>query len=247
MPQNIYDNPEFFAGYSALREKDLNANNLIVRPHLLPLVGDVQGLDVLDMGCGAGELSRWLVDGGAKSAVGMDVSERMLAEAEQQPRESLTYIHSSAEDASFESDPFDLVVSVLMLHYIEDIRTLLERIYTWLRPGGRFVFCMEHPVMTAGQGIVEPGWITHDDSGLKAWTLLRYSDEGKRVSHWFVDGVVKYHRTTETMVNSLIDAGFRIERLLEPHVPEEFEQQHPELRRERERPNFLFMSAKAEK
>ena len=54
MPQNIYDNPEFFAGYSRLRSQSINANNVLVRPNMQALVGNPAGLDVLDLGCGTG-------------------------------------------------------------------------------------------------------------------------------------------------------------------------------------------------
>ncbi len=231
--QNIYDNEEFFEGYMALRGSELNANDTIIRPSMRDLVGDVRGLDVLDMGCGTGEMCLWMADSGAASVVGMDVSERMLEEAAKEPDERITYIHTAAEDASFEASSFDLA-------------PVLRNIHTWLRPGGRFVFCMEHPIMTAGQGILEPGWVTDDESGLRAWTVLRYHDETERVSRWFVDGVVRYHRTMATIVNSLVAAGFRIKRMLEPHASEDLEGKWPKLLQERERPLFLFVSAEAE-
>ncbi len=247
MPQNIYDNETFFEGYMALRAAELNANDIMIRPHMRELIGEASGLQVLDIGCGAGEMCRWLVDSGAASVTGIDLSERMLAAADEQPRERIRYIHTAAEDAQFGPNSFDLVASVLMLHYIKDIGPLLRNIHTWLRPGGRFVFSMEHPQMTAGQGILEPGWVLNDDGERIAWAVTSYSDESERVSTWFVDGVVRYHRTMATLINSLVDAGFRIERMLEPHAPEEFEKRHPRLLQERMRPAFLFVSAEVVK
>lgn len=247
MPQNIYDNPEFYEAYKELRESEFNANDLMIRPNMRKLAGDVSGLRVLDMGCGAGDMSRWLADNGAALVTGMDISERMLGAAAEQPHERVTYVRSSAEDSSFDPDSFDLVISTLMLHYVEDVSPIFKKIYTWLRQGGRYVFSMEHPIMTAGQGIIEPGWVLDEQGERIAWTVTRYSDESERVSKWFVDGVVRYHRTTATIVNSLVDAGFRIERLMEPHAPEEFEKKFPKLLQERMRPLFLFVAAEADK
>ncbi len=70
-------------------------------------------------------------------------------------------------------------------------------------------------------------------------------DEGKRVSKWFVDGVVRYHRTVSTLMNTLIDTGFSITRVLEPHASEEEERRNPELLEERKCPAFIFIAAEA--
>ncbi len=74
-----------------------------------------------------------------------------------------------------------------------------------------------------------------------------YSFEGKRVGNWIVDGVVKYHRTLETYINSLIDNGFRIVRVTEPGVAEEYMNLRPDFRDESRRPPFLFVKAANEK
>ncbi len=245
MPQNIYDNPEFFEGYDRLRETQSGINEVLEQPAIRSLLPDVSGMRVLDMGCGAGEMCRLLADRGAASVVGMDVSERMLEKAAASPHERVTYIRASAEEASFDAGSFDLVVSSLMLHYVDDVRTLFSKIHIWLVDGGMYVFSMEHPVGTASQGRLKSPWIEDEHGNEIAFKLMDYSDEGERISHWFVDGVVKYHRMTATIVNTLIDEGFRITRLLEPHALEEAEKERPELLSERLRPAFLFIAAEA--
>ena len=67
MPQNIYDNPEFFAGYDHLRETGAGINEALEQPAIRSLLPDVRGMRVLDMGCGAGEMCRLLIEKGAKS------------------------------------------------------------------------------------------------------------------------------------------------------------------------------------
>jgi SAM-dependent methyltransferase len=256
MAQNIYDNPGFFAEYDRMREHGLGMNESMEQPairSLFPGERELAGMRVLDMGCGAGETCRLLAESGAASVTGMDVSRNMLEKAALKPHPAITYIHMAAEEASFEPGSFDFVVSSLMLHYIEDISPLIRNVRSWLRDGGRFVFSMEHPVATAGQGFEEsPGkgftnalWLTDENGKRDGWKLMRYADEGRRVSTWFVDGVVKYHRTTATIINTLIDSGFEIERMLEPHASEEVERERPELIEERIRPPFLYVSARA--
>ena len=188
-------------------------------------------------------MCRWLAERGAASVTGTDISERMLQKAQKQVQERVTYIRGSAEEITFPPASFDLVVSSLMLHYIQEIKPVLEKIYTWLAPGGKFVFSMEHPVTTAAQGLIEPRWETDAAGRRIAWRLAHYSDESERVSVWFVDGVVKYHRTTATMINALVETGFRITRMLEPHATEAAEQARPDLLEERMRPPFLFIAA----
>lgn len=245
MPQNIYDNPAFFEGYEAMRQRKLAVDDVIVIPNMQELIGGVEGLDVLDIGCGTGERCQWLSDSEAKSVTGTDISERMLAVAAEQTSDRVTYIRSSAEESSFDPDSFDVVVSALMLQYVEDIDPLLRKIYTWLRPGGRYVVSMEHPMSTSAQGLIEERWVRDENGREIAWVVGNYGDEGRRVSEWFVDGVVRYHRTTATIINSLVDAGFRIQRVLEPHAIEEAEREAPILLTERISPAFLFISAEA--
>lgn len=243
MPQNIYDDPEFFAGYDQMRIQSSGRNEAFEQPHIRSLLPNVHGLRVLDMGCGTGEMCSWLLENGAASVTGIDVSERMLATAKKSSQNRITYINVSAEDAAFEPGSFDLVVSTYLLNYIEHIPPVFEKIHAWLKPGGAYVFLMEHPVVTAPHRRLrhEP-WIDDASGTTVAWKLADYADEGKRVSHWFVDDVVMYHRTTATVVNSLIEAGFRVQRMLEPHASEEAERERPYLTDERIRPPILLIS-----
>jgi SAM-dependent methyltransferase len=75
------------------------------------------------------------------------------------------------------------------------------------------------------------------------WPVDNYRKEGKRVCHWIVDGVIKYHRTMETYINSLIDSGFTIKRILEPEAAAEFMSCRPELAEKSRRPPFLVISS----
>jgi hypothetical protein len=63
------------------------------------------------------------------------------------------------------------------------------------------------------------------------------------IEFWLIDGVIKYHRTIATILNALIDIGFKVERVLEPTAIKEAENLNKELQNERRRPPFLIIKA----
>ena len=243
--QNLYDNDEFFAGYSRSRKARSGLNEVLEQPAIRALLPDLKDGRVLDLGSGAGDFARWMVDRGASSVLGIEPSANMLGAANENPRNRIEYRQSFVEDLQLPEAQFGLVVSSLMFHYVEDLKPVIGNIRRWLRPGGMLVFSIEHPLTTAIQG-KRRGWV-EDDAGVKiGWLVDDYSTEGPRVSRWIVDGVVRYHRTLSTMLNMLIDSGFRIDRVAESHAPEEEEALDPELLEERMRPPFLFVRAIAD-
>lgn len=149
-PQNIYDDPDFFAGYSTLERFGPGWERAAEHADLMALLPDVDGRRVLDLGCGAGQLARHLATRGAVDVIGVDLSERMLELARTRwahPR--VTYLRSGIEEVMFPSARFDVVVSILVFHYVDDYRRLVARVADWLTPGGVIVFSTEHPIFTA--------------------------------------------------------------------------------------------------
>lgn len=213
--QNIYDDPVFFAGYKKLRDESSCLNDNLEQPALWSLVGDsLDGLSVLDLGCGFGSFARKARTLGAASILGIDISENMLTEARSRTSDTqIEYRRAGIEDLALQEQAFDLVVSSLMLHYVKDYESALQKIAGYLKPGGRLVFSVEHPIFTAR---AEQDWIRDNDGRALYWSVDTYRPEGERRTTWFIDGVVKFHRTIETYVNGLIATGFTLQRLLEP-------------------------------
>ncbi|MDA1003838.1 MAG: class I SAM-dependent methyltransferase [Chloroflexi bacterium] len=241
-PQNVYDDPEFFAGYSTMERFGAGWVEAGERPDFLRLLPDASGLRVLDLGCGAGQLARHLAEAGAADVIGVDISERMLEVARSQfahPR--VSYRRDAIEAVDYPDARFELVVSSLAFHYVEDYATLARSIARWLAPGGRLVFSTEHPLYTARGS--EEGWVRGADGTTLGWLIDGYAEEGLREHRWFVDGVRRYHRTFETLVNALLDAGLTVERVIEP-VGEAWLAKHPEAEDERRRPMFLLVGAR---
>jgi SAM-dependent methyltransferase len=241
-PQNIYDDPVFFAGYAALREAESGLNAVLEQPALARLLpSSLAGLRVLDLGCGFGDFARAARACGAASVTAVDVSAKMLAEARRRTSDpAIRYEQAAIEALDVEPGTFDLAVSSLALHYIADYRAAVRRIAAALAPGGRFAFSVEHPMCTA-MGVYE--WHRDATGAELHWPVDRYGEEGRRDTRWFVDGVVKHHRTVASYVNGLVDAGLNLARLEEPEVEPAALKARPDLDLHRRRPPFLLLAA----
>ncbi|WP_449600064.1 class I SAM-dependent methyltransferase [Paenibacillus sp. Marseille-Q9583] len=240
MQQNIYDNPEFFQMYKNLRESRITYNDFIEQPAIRGLLPDLQDLNVLDLGCGFGEMANYMIDNNASQVTGVDISEKMLAMARKRPE--IRYIQGSMEEIEFNSNEFDLVVSSLAFHYVEDYKALISRISEWIKPNGYLVFSTEHPVVLSNK--IQSGWVKDPDQNILHWPIDNYGEEGLRNQFWGIDGVIKYHRKLSTLLNTLIQNGLTIEEIVEPESNLEGLEKMPKLINERRRPSFLLIKAR---
>lgn len=240
MAQNIYDNQEFFDGYSRLFRSVHGLDGAPEWPVLRAMLPDLRGRRVLDLGCGFGWFCRWARLSGAASVIGIDLSDNMLARARSAPRDAaITYTKGDMENLKLPAASFELVYSSLALHYVESLERLMSQVHQALVPGGSLVFCVEHPLYTAP---ADPAWTT-DASGRKIWPVNCYLDEGPRSTNWLVHGVIKQHRTIATYINTLASLGFRVSRIEEWGPSEEQVADRPILADDHQRPPFLMISA----
>jgi SAM-dependent methyltransferase len=242
MKQNKYDDPGFFEEYSRLpRSTDglSGGGEWYAFRSLLP---DVRNKRVLDLGCGFGWHCRYVREQGAGSVVGVDLSDNMLDRARKStPDAAIEYRRQAIEDIDFSPGEFDVVISSLALHYVERFDIVCEKVQRCLKPGGDFIFSVEHPVFTARAA---QDWYYDEQGKALHWPLDNYQQEGLRKTRFLGnDDVIKYHRTIATQVNTLIGAGFRITRLLEPPPAQEILNKHPEYKDELRRPLFLLIAA----
>ncbi len=240
LAQNIYDDPAFFAGYAGLERSVQGLDGAPEWASLRAMLPPMAGLRIVDLGCGTGWFCRWARAEGAAHVLGLDLSERMLAEA-RADGEGIAYARADLDALELPEAAFDLVFSSLAFHYVPDFGRLLGAIRRGLAPGGHLVFSIEHPLLMAPRA---PGWRREADGRL-TWPVDAYLAEGPRETTWFVPGVVKHHRTLATTLNSLIEAGFAPTRVEEFGPSNEQVAARPEWAKERERPMFLLVSARA--
>ncbi|MBZ9796194.1 class I SAM-dependent methyltransferase [Mesorhizobium sp. ES1-4] len=241
MAQNIYDQPDFFAGYSQLGRSVKGLDGAAEWPALRAMLPDVAGLRIVDLGCGFGWFCRWAHEQGAGDVLGLDLSEKMLAGARAAgPDTGITYERADLDQLSLPRGGFDLAYSSLALHYVEDVERLFSTVHQALSPRGRFVFSTEHPIYMAP---TNPGW-SIDGEGRKTWPVGRYLVEGPRRTDWLAKGVVKHHRTIGTTLNTLIRTGYTIEHVEEFRPTDAQIAALPDLAEELERPMFLLVSAR---
>ena len=241
MTQNIYDNPEFFAGYSQLGRSVEGLDGAAEWPSIRALLPDLRGNSVVDLGCGFGWFCRWARENGAAHVLGLDVSERMLMRAKADTADAgITYEQADLERLELPEASFDLAYSSLALHYVERAAELLATVHRALKPDGALVFSVEHPVYTAP---THPGW-SADAHGHKTWPIDGYLNEGPRATDWLTKGVVKQHRTIGTYVTLLLTHGFTLTHLEEWGPTDDQIAARPTLAEERQRPPFLLIAAR---
>ncbi len=241
MTQNIYDSPNFFAGYSRLRRSVEGLDGAPEWPALRALLPDLRGLRVLDLGCGFGWFCRWASAGGAARVVGVDISDNMLERAKCSSADpAISYIKADLERLDVQAGSFDLVYSSLALHYVKNLEGLFAAVHAALVPGGRLVFSVEHPIFTAP---TDPGWLPGGDRQRKIWPVDNYLIEGPRSTNWLAPGVIKQHRSIATYVNLLLRRDFSILRLEEWGPTSEQIAAEPALADELQRPPFLIVAA----
>jgi SAM-dependent methyltransferase len=205
-------------------------NALYERPAMLSLLPEVAGARVLDAGCGAGWYTEQLLARGAhvtaidESAALVRHTRQRVGDAADVRVHDLSQPLSCAEDASF-----DGIVSALVLHYLRDWSAPLAEFRRILKPGGWLLFSTHHPAADAA--------LFHPD---------RYLDVEPVEDWWeWVGAVHFFRRPLCEIINPLADAGFAIERLVEPIPTDAFRQAKPEsYERILRQPNFLIIQAR---
>ena len=241
--QNIYDNQAFFDGYKALRSNPSAANILVEKPALFSLCPDFKGKTVLDLGCGYGENCREFSRRGALKVLGIDISEKMLEVAQtENASESVSFLQMSMNSLFRLEGSFDVVLSSLAVHYIEDFDGVLASIHRLLHEDGLFIFSQEHPFTTALKS--NDYWSRDDRGDIAHYNLTDYSSLGERRTTWIVDNVMKYHRSFSAIFNALSGAGFFVEKVLEPLPDEAVMEQYPAYKKYWHKPDFLLIRAR---
>ena len=238
---NVYDNEAFFAEYAKMARSEQGLAGAGEWHQLEPLFPDLRGAAVLDLGCGYGWHCKYALDRGAAEVVGIDGSERMIAEARRRNAgANIRYQLCGLEEYDYPEERFDLAVCNLVLHYIEDLEAVYRRIYRTLKPGGVFLFNIEHPVFT---GSVGQEWVRDEAGNALYWPVDRYFYPGERTTNFLGQTVTKQHHTLTQILGGLLRTGFALE-AVEEAVPPESMMDLPGMADEMRRPMMLLIRAK---
>ena len=240
MKENKYDDDLFFQKYGEMFRSQKGLDGAGEWPALQKLLPNFAGRRVLDLGCGYGWHCIWAAEHGAAEVVGTDISHRMLEVArEKTDSPAVRYECAAMEDLDFPAGSFDVVLSSLALHYVRDFGTLAAKIAGWLSVGGDFVFSVEHPVFTA-EGSQD--WYYDGEGKILHFPVDNYYYEGERDARFLGEHVVKYHRTLTTYLDTLLQNGLSLRRIVEPQPPREM-RSLPGMADEMRRPMMLLVAA----
>jgi len=198
----------------AWRDAEITWGMFGVRESDLGVLGDVGGLDVVDLGCGTGYFSAWLARRGARP-VGVDVTPAQLATARRLQAETgieFPLLEASAEDVPLPDASFDLAFSEYGASIWCDPHKWLPEAYRLLRPGGRLVFLGNSPLVIL---------CALADEEATSETLQR-PQRGMHKLAW-PDGGVEFHLGHGDMFRALNSTGFVVENLIELYAPEHAE------------------------
>ncbi|KAI1460446.1 methyltransferase type 11 [Annulohypoxylon moriforme] len=241
MPQNIYDRNDFFERYITLDRQVKGLTGAREWPQLRALLPNLDGLDILDLGCGFGWFSRFARENGAASVRAIDFSQNMLDKAhEMTDDEKIKYERDDLDELKLLENQYDLVFSSLALHYLINLPSLIKEISKSLKPLGRLVFSVEHPIYTAPSN---PEFVVDEERKSKIWPLNDYRKEGSRTTKWFVDGVQKQHRTVGSYINILLSNGLQLIDFVEWLPTKEELKDYPASEEDVIRPKFLLVGA----
>lgn len=182
------------------------------------LLGDVRGRRILEVGCGAAACARYLSHHGA-DPVAFDLSAGMLAHAaagNARTDIAVPLVQADACALPFRDASFDVACSAFgAVPFVADSARLMREVARVLRPGGRWVFSVTHPMR----------WIFLDDPGPAG--LLAHQSYFDRAPYVEVDGdgvpaYVEHHRTMGDRIREIVAAGLVLRDVVEPAWPDGF-------------------------
>ena len=204
--------------YNESVRSDLLLYELFV-PDLMRLIGNVEGQHICDLACGQGVIARHLAQMGA-SVIGIDVAGKLLEYArrdEESEPLGIVYLHDDAQTLSSIADAtFEGVLCNMALVDIPDIDATCHTVHRILREGGWFAFSITHPCFL---------------TPVSTWEIAADGSVSREVRGYFSEGfwrsdnprgvrgqVGAYHRMLSGYLNALAEAGFLLERVVEPRA-----------------------------
>lgn len=201
----------------------------------LNLIPEIEGKTFLEIGCGSGRSIKYLTDRGAKKVYGLDISAVQLEEALRYNKEEIEQgkveLIKGEMEGKLSIEPVDVVFSVYAIGWTPDPVATLKNIYSYLKPGGSFVWSWDHTMFSDVQ---------YED-GKHVVTYSYHDEKPLAIKNWKKEGVTAHltYWKTSTWFQLLVDAGFEVIGYHEPKPKN--------LDRGFEKPNKYYSIQKAEK
>jgi len=213
---------------------DPNRDYLLDQP-MLEQAGDVEGWDVLDIGCGEGRFCRMMAARGAR-VIGIDPTKTFLERASiGDPRQD--FVKGVGEALPFQSDTFDLAVTYLTLIDMPDFRGAIQEMARVLKPGGRVIVANLNSFATT-----RPTAWYRDSEGNKLHLAVEdYYEERALLLEWSGLSIYNWHRPMEAYMQAFLGAGFTLQHFSEPRPTEEAVRLFPSMADEYRVPLFHVM------
>ena len=207
---------------------------------ILPFAAyEMDGFDtVLDMGCGDGHISRLLAKNGAR-VIGIDPTWNQIVVANQRAG-GPAYARATADGLPFADASFDAVLACLVFEHIDAVDEAVAEIARVVRPGGRFSFFVNHPLLqTPGSGFIDDHMI---DPPEQYWRVGPYLIEGESIEQVEHGVYIRFiHRPLSRYVNTMLEHGFELQRMIEPAPPPGFLARAPEYPGAATIPRLLYL------
>ena len=224
--------------------------DLVNTPGFLDVLPPIDGLRVLDVGCGEGHNTRLLSKRGARLTA-LDVSETFLRAASE-AEASIDHVRADGTSLPFGDGSFDAATAFMSIMDMPDPASTIAEVARVLRPGGWLQFSITHPVSS----IPRRRWIDDDGGERSVLAIGGYFEEGEMVDRWVFGSapaemrerhepftITWSRRTVSSWINLVISSGFTIDHVAEPFADEATAAAHPEVADTRIVPFCLIIRA----
>lgn len=181
-------------------------NDYTELPAVFSMAGNVRGKKVLDVGCGLGKHAEKFLQKGAL-VTGIDASEKMIEFTQERCKEKGSFFVANFETVKFKPASFDLIVASYSLMYSNKTKQVFKKFATWLKPKGRVIFSLYHPV--------------HYYRKIKGFDFSKSKKYWLPLKSYNVE-VFNYYHPLEKYVEAIREAGFEIITLQEPTVDRKY-------------------------
>ena len=216
------------------------------KPAMYALLPDLQGKKVLRIGCGSGEDSNYLKSKGAEASVGIDLSSE-LTKIATETYPNCEFKTMDMEKLKFPDQSFDFAYSSLAIHYVENWTNVFKEVFRVLKPNSNFIFSCNHPVRFAAETANTEKYHAYKlevqkDRVTKEITIIGdYLSKRKLIDAFGKDTVNIWHVPVGEISNAIYEAGFLIQKIVEPLPLEGMKEIKPEsYKRLQKIPEFII-------